>query len=248
MTKRFIEDILKDFSFFITHEARTETGLLKFQKRRDECRKILWETSAKHKAEILNYHISADKLQILIKGNSDQVSDLVKQVAVRAASKHRRQTGKEAPFWRKRFNATLVQNGIHSLRCSISMDMTMVAEEKCFYPGEWDSSGYDEISGTRKRYRIISRNKAAEIFGFNDYLSMQKWYLLNCIPELETLDRHNLITALAIGDLKRIEKIAMHFPRRNVEIRKLIENSPEATYGLFISNVAKHKFTRSLKY
>lgn len=247
MTRKFIEDILKDFSFLITHEARTETGLLKFHKGREECRKRLWETSAKHKAKTLNYHISPDKLQMLIKGNSQQVSDLVKRVAVKTASNHRRQTGKEGPFWKKRFKATLVQHGIHSLRCSMTMDMTMVAEEKCCYPGEWDSSGYDEISGTRKRYRIITKNKAAEIFGFDDYLSMQKWYLQNCIPDFEIFNQHDLKTALAIGDLKSIEKIAMRFPRRNVEIRKLIENSPEATYGLFVSNVAKQRFTRSLK-
>jgi REP-associated tyrosine transposase len=153
-------NILRNFVFYISHEVRTQTKLLSFNNRRERCRKRLWEAGRKHKAVILNYHISPEKLQVLALGNSEEITDLIKRVVTNTAADHRRRNNIEGPFWRKRFKATLVQNGIHLLRCNLTMDMTMVLEEKCLYPGEWSFSGQREITEIRKRYRIIDRDKA----------------------------------------------------------------------------------------
>ena len=157
MKDRLKRNILRNFAFYVSHEVRAQTKLLHFYSRRERCRKRLWEAARKYKAVILNYHISSERLQVLACGNSDEITDLIKSVAANTAADHGRSQNIEGPFWRKRFKSTLVQNGIHLLRCNLTMDMTMVLQEKCLHPGEWSLSGHREITEVRKRYRINNR-------------------------------------------------------------------------------------------
>lgn len=249
MYDRIKKKILADFAFYIMHESRVNTRLLSFQNGREQCRKRLWEAGRKHKASILNYHISPEKLQVLLHGNSEQMTELIKNVAANTAADHRRRTNKEGPFWRKRFKATLIQHGIHMLRCNLAMDMTMVLQEKSLYPGEWPLSGYQEIIDVRKRYRIINLEKCAKLSGFQDYESMRIWYLeqMNTGPGIVILKLEDLNTAVAMGDLENIELTARCFPRRCSEIKLCCEDKFGKSYGLFVSEKAKRLFTRSLK-
>jgi len=242
-------NILKNFAFYVSHEVRAQTKLLHFHSRRERCRKRLWEAGRKYKAVILNYHISPEKLQVLACGNSEDITNLIKSVAANTAADHRRSHNIEGPFWRKRFKATLVQNGIHLLRCDLTMDMTMVLQEKCLHPGEWSLSGHREITEVRKRYRIIDCDKAARFSGFENYASMKTWYVqhMNTIPAVKFFNVEDLISAVAVGDLKNIELIARCFSRRHRKIELLVDDKFGSTYGLFISQQGKQIFTRSLK-
>jgi len=249
MKDNFKKEILQNFAFYVSHEARTQTRLLSFQNGRKECRKRLWEASQKGEAAVLNYHISPEKLQVLASGNSEMITDLIKNVAANTAADHRRRTNIEGPFWRKRFKAALIQHGIHLMRCSLTIDMTMVLQEKCLYPGEWPFAGYREITGTRKRYRIINCDKVARCSGFNDRKAMKKWYLehISTMPEIIIISPVELISAVAVGDLANMESIAQHFPRKSREIKLLVSDKLGITYGLFVSGKAKRTFTRFIK-
>ena len=249
MKASFKKIILKNFTFYVSHEVRTQTKLLHFQNGRNQCRKRLWEAAKKCKASVLNYHISPESLQVLASGNSDRISELIKNVAANTAGDHKRSHNIEGPFWRKRFKATLVQNGIHLLRCNIAMDMTMVLKEKCLHPGEWQFSGHREITEIRKRYKIINCDRAAQFSGFENYTSMKTWYLqhINTTPAIKPLNREDLISAVAIGDLENIKFIAQYFHIRQRRIKLLVDDAFDSSYGLFISQKAKQKFTRALK-
>jgi len=241
--------ILRKFVFYVSHEPRSQTKLLGFHCRRENCRKRLWEAAEKCKATVLNYHISPEKIQMLIGGNSEQVTELTQRVVTNTAADHRRRTHQEGPFWRRRFKATLVQHGIHFLRCSLTMDMTMVLQEKCLYLGEWALSGHREITEIRKRYRIIDCDKVAQISGFENYTSMKIWYLqhMKILPAIKFFNVEDLISAMAVGDLKNIELIAQCFSRRNRRIELLADDKFGSSYGLFVSQQAKQSFTRSIK-
>jgi len=249
MRENLKKNILRNFAFYVSHEARIQTKLLYFQNGRERCRKRLWEAAKKEKATVLNYHISPEKLQVLACGNSDNITSLIKSIASNTAGDHRRSHNIEGPFWRKRFKATLVQKGIHLLRCNLTMDMTMVLQEKCIHPGEWEFSGYHEITEIRKRYRIINNNKMAKYSGFENQDSMKTWYIehISSISNITILNPEDLIVAVAVGDLEDMELIARCFPRKRREIKLLVSDKFGMTYGLFVSQQAKQRFTRSLK-
>ena len=249
MKESFKRGVMRNFAFYINHEVRTQAKLLRFQNAREQCGKRLREANKKCKASILNYHISPEALQLLVSGNSAEISYLMKSVAANTAGDYRRSHNVEGPFWRKRFKATLVQNGVHLLRCNLTMDMTMVLQEKCLYPGEWSLSGHREITEVRKRYRIINRDKAAKLSGFANQSSMKTWYIehMNAIPEITIFNPDDLIASVAVGDLGNMESIAPYFPKSRREIKLLVSDEFGMSYGLLVSQKAKQIFTRSIK-
>jgi len=249
MKESLKKKILRNFAFYAMHDVRTETKMLGFHSRRTQCWKRLWNAGKKYKPVILNYHISPGKIQVLTSGNSEEVTELMKNVSANTAADYRRRSNQEGPFWKKRFKATLVQNGVHLLRCNLTMDMTMVLQEKSLYPGEWLYSGYREIIDIRKRYRIIDCDMNAVLSGFEDHASMKTWYVehINTIPEVKLLNPEDLISAVAVGDLQNIELISKCFSRRHRKVKLLVEDKFGSSYGLFISQHAKRRFTRSLK-
>ena len=125
----------------------------------------------------------------------------------------------------------------------------MVLQEKCLFPGEWPLSGHCEITEIRKRYKIINCDKTAKFSGFKNHASMKTWYIehMNAIPEIKIFNAEDLIIAVAVGDLKNMELIARCFPKRLREIKLLVSDKFGMTYGLFVSQQAKQRFTRSLK-
>lgn len=251
MNEKFKKNILREFTFYVSHEANPQTKLLHFHSGRQRCRKRLLEVSKKEKVAVLNYHISPDKLQILAWANSDKITTLIKNVASSVAGDRKRFHNIEGPFWRKRYKSALVQNGVHLLRCNLTMDMTMVLQKTCTRPEEWAFSGYHEIVGIRKRYRVINCDKAAQLSGFENYALMKIWYLehMNAIPEITILNPEDLTTAVAVGDFEHLKLIASCFSNkhRRREIKLLVKDKFGSTYGLFVAQKAKLAFSRSLK-
>jgi len=243
------KSILKDFAFYISHEARTQTRLLNFHNGRKRCENRLREASRQQKVAVLNYHISSDKLQMLVVGNSRQLTELVRYITSTTASEQASRSGREGPFWKNRYNAVLIQHGIHLQRCNLTMDMTMVTQEKCLYPGEWIFSGHREVIEVRKRYRIINRDKTAKLSGFENHGAMKIWYIkhMRKIPESMIFKNDDMLSALAVGSQENLNLIAQYFPRRNRKIKLLADDKDGLSYGLFVSQKAKRHFTRSLK-
>jgi hypothetical protein len=240
-------NILSNFAFYITRETRLQTGILKFKNKREQCRKNILESVKKERSKILNYHISPEKIQILFKGNSKQMTQLMKSVISKTTNTHMSQTNAEGPFWKNRFGATLVQHGSHLLRCNMAINMTMVLQEKDIYPEEWDCSGYQEIIGIRKRYKIIDLNRCAKFSGFKNHNDMQNWYVSNNInsPKIAMFTLYDLENATAIGDLENIESIANSIHTKQKVIKLCCKDEFGTSYGLFTSKNTKRQFTRN---
>jgi hypothetical protein len=166
------------------------------------------------------------------------------------ASAHARRTSREGPFWKGRYNAILVQNGIHLLRVCLLMDRIMIDREVCMYPEEWRFSGYREITGVKKRYRIVDTAKTAELTGFEDKQSLRQWYLDDSDSHrfIEAANRDLVDRALAIGDREALDRIAECFASTTgVNVELVVPDDKNPTYGLFVARKTKMAFTRSLK-
>ena len=242
--------ITTEFSFLVIHACRPETRLLRFDNGRKKCQERLRQAVIKSKASVLNYLITPEYLRVIMAGDSAKVSEFMRFAASTIASDHAQRTSREGPFWKGRYNALLIQNGIHLLRVSLLIDRIMIDGEVCIYPGEWEFSGHREITGIRKRYRIVDTKKTAELTGFENEDSLRQWYLDDSEAQrfVEGADRDLLDKALAVGDRQALEKIGECFARRksgNIEV--IVPDDKNPTYGLFVPNKTKNTFTRSLK-
>jgi hypothetical protein len=244
--------ILKEFCFHVVHECRPKTRLLSFDNGRKNCQERLRQAAVGSKAKVLNYFIADDSLRLIVSGSSDQVTEIMRRATSATASDYAQRTCIEGPFWKGRYNSVLVQKGAHLLRACLLMDRTMVDREVCLYPGEWNFSGYRELTGIRKRYRIIDAEATARITGLENEECLRQWYTNDSEGRrfIEGAKPHRIIEALAVGDRMALEKIGECFPRRTrnkCEIDIIAPNSQNPTYGLFAPNKTKRSFTRSIK-
>ena len=105
------------------------------------------------------------------------------------AGDYNRRFGREGAFWRGRYHTTLVETGRHLDRCLLYMDMNMVRAGVVRHPRDWRFGGYQELSGNRKRYRIIDQNRLLQLLAIGDMDSFRRWHegaiaeLCMCKPE-----------------------------------------------------------------
>lgn len=242
--------ILENFVFHVRHEARPQTKLLKFHSGRTACWKRLWKAGRKHKASVLNYHISPEELQMVLAGDSNDVTDLLRRVSSSTAGDRKQAVNIEGPFWKTRYSSTLIQHGVHLLRCNLTIDRTMVFKEENLHPCEWLFSGIHDITERKKRYKLVDVDKLAKLSCFENRHSMKRWYTqhLRTSPDIMCLKPEELNSALAVGDLEHIEMIATCFSNRiSVSIKLIADDKFGKSYGLFVPRKTRRAFTRSIK-
>jgi putative transposase len=105
----------------------------------------------------------------------------------------------------------MIQDGAHLTRCIFYIDMNMVRAGECKHPSEWAESGYNELTGKRRRYRIISIGRVLKCLGHKGEVDgFRKWYART----LEEYIRSNYhvresiwTESLAIGEKKWLQKL-----------------------------------------
>ena len=70
----------------------------------------------------------------------------------------------------------MVENGQHLLNCLRYVDMNMVRAGVVAHPQEWRWCGYDELTGQRKRYRILDIGRLLQSLDLPDAASLERLY------------------------------------------------------------------------
>lgn len=83
-------------------------------------------------------------------------------------------------LWGDRYHATLVDRQDYLFRCLQYIDLNMVRAGVVQQPQGWKWCGCQEISGHRKRYRLINQEKLAEYAGACSLGRLKENYL-SCI-------------------------------------------------------------------
>lgn len=65
-------------------------------------------------------------------------------------------------MWQGRFKTTIIHGGIWIKQCMLLLDLKMIATRKCKHPAEWEYSGWHELVGIKKRYKVTSISHAME--------------------------------------------------------------------------------------
>jgi len=148
----------------ITHRCHERKFLLKFK--HDRKRWIYWLLQAKlrYGLSILNYSVTGNHIHLIVfdKGKNE-ISKSMQLIEGRLAQEYNIRKKREGAFWEDRYHTTMIDTGNYLLRCSSYVDFNMVRAGVVDYPSEWKECGYNEIMNGCIRYRIIDRNKLAEL-------------------------------------------------------------------------------------
>ncbi len=133
--------------------ART---LLKFAQDRDAYRAKLREHALRWKVAMLDYCITSNHVHLLLDpAQPGSVSGLMREVAGEFAIAYNRRKQRSNAFWGDNYHATVVEDGRYLWECLCYIELNMARCGVVGHPREWGWLGYQEIMGTRQRYRVL---------------------------------------------------------------------------------------------
>jgi REP element-mobilizing transposase RayT len=171
---------LKDCCYHIGHRCVRNAKALKFSHQRDGFVRRLREMKDKYPVKVLNFLVGTDGYRLLLAAPEPAaLSEPIGFLNGTTAQEYAKRKGWEGSVWKGKFNVTLVQSRAQALRCSLDMDFAMLREqsEDLFHPLLWKHSGHMELSGVRKRYRVIDRKALRRWFMDVPWPELRDWYI-----------------------------------------------------------------------
>jgi putative transposase len=186
--------ILPGLYYHVTHRCHNKASLLKFDRERNDYRKRLREALAEHQVCLLNYTLTSNHVHLLLQATQEStrdVSRLMQVVQGQHAQAYNRRRGRHGAYWEDRFHATMIENGSHLWQCLVYIDLNMVRAGVVQHPREWEWTGYHELMGRRKRYRLIELDRVLAAVGAGNLAEFRAHY------------HHSIEERLACGAMKR---------------------------------------------
>jgi hypothetical protein len=125
--------------------------------------------------------VTSNHIHLLVVDGDDEetIPRSLQLVEGRVAQEYNQRKDRQGAFWEDRYHATAVQSGKHLVRCMSYIDLNMVRAGVVRHPSGWEFCGYTPIQNAPERYRIIDRNKVAELLNLNNVDELadkqQKW-------------------------------------------------------------------------
>jgi len=158
--------ILPGCAYHLTHRCHDRAWLLKFGSDRSEYRRRLRAALRRSKVSLLAYCITSNHVHLVaVADDVEGVPALMQQVQGEFAEDYNRRRRRSGAFWDDRYHCTMVQSGRHLWSCATYIDLNMVRAGVVGHPREWRWCGFDELSGRRRRYLLLDRERVAEYLG-----------------------------------------------------------------------------------
>jgi len=242
---------------FISHETHPRTPMLKFARDRKNYLQRLRRLKAGQPIKILDYLLSTEKVHLLVKAPAlKTISTFMMQLQGTTARDYAKRKAVEGPLWKARYQMSLVQEGIHTLRCILDMALAVIGIPRIVHPAEWPYSGYQELAGSRKRYRITDQKIRLRCLLYDHRFKSLDDFRDCYIDAVEQRLDKQIFNALnlwekawAIGSREWIEKIARSIPKGIRTIRQMDTNDEfrtEASWMIIMSRKNKRPFIKEL--
>lgn len=227
---------MRNCCFHISYGCLPQAKALRFSKQRDQFVQRLRNMREKYPVEILNYLVGPDRYRLLLA--VAQPKDISKPLAflhLTTTQDHCARKGWVGSVWKGKYNLTLIQSQPQALRCSLDMDFTMVREspEDSFHPLLWKHTGHHELSGIRKRYRLINRNSLQKYLMDVPWEQFREWYIQASNAKwsgAQYAEEEWWEKAIVVGEKNFCEQLAKCIPQSRRSL--LVYPPPTAVPGL----------------
>jgi len=132
-------------------------------------------------------------LLVLEEGAEGVLARSMQLIAGRTGQEYNQRKRRQGAFWEDRYHGTAIESGEHLRRCMAYIDLNMWRAGVVKHPVEWGSCGFHQIQEPPPRYRIIDRDRVAEVFGYRKG------------EELAQAQRDWIATSLAAGSTHEVQ-------------------------------------------
>lgn len=208
--------LLKE-GYLISHRCHERVSALRFMKSRKWYVERLRVTAKRHRISIINYLIAEDGVHLACAAeNPDMISAMMQDLQSSTSKKFASKRGGESSMWQGRFKATFIHGGIWIKQCMLLLDLQIIATGKCNHPAEWEWSGWHELVGIKKRYRVISTSHAMEAWGVGANIKTFRSDYVQTIEACCTNKSFGCLAtwtnALAVGHSEWIANVSLSIP------------------------------------
>ena len=155
---------------------------------------------------------------------------LVHLTAGSTAKQYNLRKGHLGSMWEHPYQCTVIEDGRHLFNCLCYVDMNMVRAGVVSHPRKWRWCGYDELTGSRTRYRVIDRDRLLESLSATNLKMFQDQYV-------EAIDRRvaegrrtrepHWTESLAVGSKTFVESTSgCYTQRRNLDVGEIRDPLP----------------------
>ena len=192
------------FIYHLTHRCHDAQFFLRFSKERNVYREWLRIGVQRYGVPVLGYNVTCNHVHVVAEVQDRYaVADMMKLAAGVVAQKSHRRKGHEGSVWEHPYHCTRIQDGKHLLNCLRYVDLNMVRTRKVKHPCEWRWCGYDELTGARRRYRIVDQERLLHCTGI---ANMGEF----CVP-LGSDHGNSLILRLLTSVKRAVEPVRFDF-------------------------------------
>ena len=228
--------------------------MFRFAYMRDNAMERLRELKDSYPVRIVNFFLHPDGFRILLEAaHPGQVSDAIQFFKGVTAQDWQRRKGKRGSVWRPRYNLTLVEKGAQAIRCGLDMDFTMArsGDPDWFHPLLWKHSGHHDLTGARKRYRVVDLDIIESCYAPLDVRTFQQWYIDAACRKYDSMEYGAepwWEEALAVESRELCEQIADTLPRGRFKLKfypppdSIPDMKKAFTYTIVTSKRHKRKY------
>ena len=245
MARRSLNHLSEPFCCHVTQRCQERRFLFRWQRDRRQYLQRLREMTTRYPVSVLNYVVTSNHVHLLLW--SEEVSSIasgMQFLSGAAAQDYNRRLEREGAFWSGRYRPTLIEPGFHLSHCFFYIEMNMVRAGVVSSPGEWVGGAYDELSGRRKRYRIIDQPRLLDCLECPTTEQFRTWYsnTVDCEAyNMPVKEREPYWTeASAVGSREWIGKLGEKMPRNSYTIDSVSQAVSESP-GTYILRTSKRR-------
>ena len=113
------------------------------------------------------------------------VADMMRLAAGTVGRALNRRKEHEGSVWEHPYQCTMIEDGRHLFNCLRYVDLNLVRAGVVAHPSEWRWCGYDELSGVRKRYRILDLDGLVERLGLASICQLHNLHVQRISESIE---------------------------------------------------------------
>jgi putative transposase len=184
--------LVEVYTYHLTHRCHDRRFHLRFKAERDAYREWLRIGAERYHVPVYGYCITHTHTHVMAHADTtDGIARMMNLAASAVARQLNDRKGREGSVWEHPYQCTMIEDGPHLLHCLRYVDLNMVRAGVVRHPQAWRWCGYDELTGTRQRYRILALDRLLATLD------------LASPDDLARLHRAGIEDQIARGQLKR---------------------------------------------
>lgn len=209
--------LLPGYAYHLTQRCTDRQFLLRFARDREALREWLRVGVQRHDVPLYGYCITSNHIHLIVHVEDvGAVAMLMDLVAGSTASQYNRRKQRSGAFWEP-YQCTIIEDGRHLFNCLHYVDLNMVRAGKVRHPDDWRWCGWSELTGRRKRYRLVDVERLLSSLDIADEVTFREAYVDGMQRRLEDrqLRREAAWTeSLAVGSEAFVREAASRHSNR----------------------------------